>query len=287
VALHGQNWAAHHLLAASQTDDVWTLVLAGSAGDRLWPQRETKGQPAGSAIGSTLATLMHISSSIKAICPLNTTLVSCAPFQVIRIARGLPELPEHNIVTEPLPRGTGPVIALVAAMLVDAVPSRIVVSLPSDNTLVIDERFISALIQGTKVARLDWITEIVFSADGNDLAPHYVLSKRQSIGDKESKNAHPVERYIRTDEINRFPMPPPGRLLFRCSGVHIWSPSYVLTELRRIRTDLAVLADRLVEGIGDKDYERVAFILWSSQPVTSMEYDIFRNMSRRAVISVD
>lgn len=117
------------------------LIMAGGRGTRFWPlSTEEKPKQFLNLIGNETMIQMTI-NRIKPIVPMERIFVCTVEDYVDLIKEQLPELPERNIIIEPVGRNTAPCIALSAFVIKKYYNNATMVVLPSDHLIRDEEEF--------------------------------------------------------------------------------------------------------------------------------------------------
>lgn len=264
---------------------VWAVILAGSTGDIHW-LRGNSGPPAflqsdggaPSVLGRSLAWLAPM-------VPANQTVVTCAPTQAAYIARRCPTVPDANIIVEPLPKGSGPAAALVAAIVAKCDPEATVISLPADRLPPDQANGARWTSVGMEVARTGWVASVGLPLSQSESDHGYIEASEEVVATEEG-NAYRVERFVTRVDPGGRALDPGADRVYRNSGVFVWRVDTLLNELAHLRPDLSALGRRLSGDWGSYDYERASYFLWSSLATSSLERDVLERARRVAVVPV-
>src|SRR4029079_5990412 len=98
------------------TGSLYSVILAGGSGPRLWPLSRATHPKFLHALTGTPATLLQ--ATMARLAPLSrpeTTYVVTGAAHAATVARQLPDLPERNLLVEPARRDSCAAIGLGAA----------------------------------------------------------------------------------------------------------------------------------------------------------------------------
>lgn len=132
----------------------YAVLLAGGSGVRLWPASR-RSQPKqflalGAEPGESL--LAATSRRIAALCPDERTVVVTAADQVAAVRADLPDLPDDNIIAEPVARNTAPALGLAAVHLLHRDPDAVMGVLPADHHICDEDGFRAVAERAFQVA---------------------------------------------------------------------------------------------------------------------------------------
>jgi len=124
----------------------FAVILAGGRGTRLWPaSREARPKQFidffGTGHTQLQSTYLRLARLLPASNILVTTLKEYAPI----VREQLPDLQEENLLVEPIPRNTAPVVGWAAAQLQKRCPEGTMVVVPSDQLITDESVFLEDL----------------------------------------------------------------------------------------------------------------------------------------------
>ena len=121
------------------------LVMAGGKGERFWPMStEEKPKQFLNLIGKESMIQLTV-SRLERIIPLERIFIVTAKEYKDLIKEHIPNLPERNIIVEPVGKNTAPCIALSAFYIRERYENATMVILPSDHLILEEENFINAI----------------------------------------------------------------------------------------------------------------------------------------------
>ncbi len=135
--------------------DFYCVIMAGGIGSRFWPLSKTQRPKQFLDIIGTGRTLLQQTYDrfIQLMPPEQILIVSNLEYRDL-IREQLPDLPEDNILLEPLRRNTAPCIDYANFRIQKMNPNASVVVAPSDHLIVKEEEFLRNVRQG-----LEFVTE--------------------------------------------------------------------------------------------------------------------------------
>jgi mannose-1-phosphate guanylyltransferase len=132
---------------------VWAVVMAGGSGSRFWPRsRQALPKQLLKIFGeNTLIqeTLNRLSPLIQA----QNQLIITHELQADLIREQLPDWPAQNLIAEPMGRNTAACIALAARQLLARDPEALMLVLPADHLIEMNQAFQTHIHQALDFAR--------------------------------------------------------------------------------------------------------------------------------------
>ncbi len=132
---------------------VYAVIMAGGIGSRFWPlSRERRPKQLLSIVNSETMIQATV-SRIRALIPPDRVFVVTNQNQRDALAAQLPEVPQGQILVEPVGRNTAPCIGLAALWIKKVDPEAIMVVLPADHLIKNVDDFLSTVSSAIEVAR--------------------------------------------------------------------------------------------------------------------------------------
>ena len=118
------------------------VILAGGKGRRLWPcSREEKPKQFIDFFGTGRTLLQQAYDRMLRLIPRENIFVSTQMEYAHWVHEQLPELPNDNVLAEPVARNTAPSVAWAAYRISHICPDAQVIMMPSDQAVFGDEAF--------------------------------------------------------------------------------------------------------------------------------------------------
>ena len=118
------------------------VILAGGKGRRLWPcSRERKPKQFIDFLGTGRTQLQQTYDRMLRLVPRENIFVSTQMEHAHWVTEQLPELPQENVLAEPVTRNTAPSVAWAAFRISHICPDASVIIIPSDQALFDDDSF--------------------------------------------------------------------------------------------------------------------------------------------------
>lgn len=207
------------------------VIMAGGSGTRLWPLSR-KGEPKQLLElidGKSLLRLAY--ERVAGTVPDANILVCCGAAYTDVVARQLPELPEENLLGEPIGRDSLNAVAWPAAVLQRRDDQAVVAVLTADQIITPVSEFSQALDQAFRIAEADSTALVTFGVVPDSPHTGYGYLKRgepladfpqasQIVEFKEKPSLEVAQEYLAS-----------GNYWWN-SGMFVWQAATVLEQLR-------------------------------------------------------
>ena len=129
--------------------NYYCVILAGGKGRRLWPcSREQHPKQFIDFFGTGKTQLQQTFERFEKIVPKENILVNTNDVYAALVKQQLPDLPEANIMAEPIYRSTAPSAAWAIHRIKNLNPKASVIITPSDQTVFNEEAFVKNVTDG-------------------------------------------------------------------------------------------------------------------------------------------
>lgn len=131
------------------------LILAGGAGERLWPVSTTERAKQFVPLTGKLPLIQETFNRLKGLVDISKIYVLTTSDQLPLVSEVLSELQHENIIAEPARRNTGPSLVLGAAYIEEKIGlDEVIVVLPSDHFVSDNIKFQEDLARAFAIASL-------------------------------------------------------------------------------------------------------------------------------------
>lgn len=219
------------------------VIMAGGIGSRFWPM-STQEYPKQfiDVVGCGKSLIQLTVERFSKLCPLTNFWVVTSDKYVDIVKQQLPELPEDNILAEPLPRNTAPCIAYACWKINKRHPQANIVVTPSD-ALVINiaefQRVISAALEFT--ASNDSIVTVGIKPNRPETGYGYICASEQ-VG---STGIYRVEAFKEKPDVSSAQRYLQAGNYFWNAGIFVWNVNTITESIRRYTPGLAAVMDEM------------------------------------------
>lgn len=274
-----------------QADDrqrtVYPVILCGGFGKRLWPVSRQDCPKQFQRLSSDKSLLQETVLRAKEALGLGPPLILCNEEHRYMVRDHLNEIGVEPaaVICEPLPRNTGPALALAAAMLREQDPEGVVLAMPADHYIGDVAAFEASFQRARAAAERDFLVTFGIRPDRPETGYGYI-EEGEALGDIEDGFA--VARFIEKPS-----RPEAERLL--AEGGYLWNSGIFLlpvgTFLEELERHNPACADAAIKALGtastrhgDIFLDRDAF---AEAPKVSVDVAVMERTRQAAVVRVE
>ncbi|HET7092042.1 MAG TPA: sugar phosphate nucleotidyltransferase [Thermomicrobiales bacterium] len=276
--------------ATDRHDDsrrLWGVIPAGGAGARLWPLSRAARPKFLLPLLGQRSLLQQTVHRLGPLIPPERLFVVCGPAHAAPVARQLPQLPERNLLVEPSPKGSGPAIALAAAVIARQDPDAIMGSFAADHEVAYEDAFVAAVRAAMAAAADNWLATIGLTPTRPETGFGYIERSDETVSQSRDGVAYRATRFIeKPDAAHAADYVASGRYLWNAS-MFVWRAATLLDELARLAPELATAIETVAAAWGGPEQERVAAEVWSAIDEVTIDQGVLERSERVAVVPAD
>lgn len=235
--------------------DKVALIMAGGSGTRFWPLSTTERPKQFLDLISDKTMIRETIDRIKKLIPVEKIFISTNIVYLDIIRKQLPEIPEKNIIFEPMARDTAACIGYAALIIERIYKNSVMAVLPSDHLIKKEKEFLESLELAFRKAEENVIVTLGIKPSYPETGYgyiEYVKNSKKEYGSlevykvkrfREKPNKEIAEKYIAQ-----------GNFLWN-SGMFVWKSKFILEEIKsKMDTHKTVLEsiEELLSKIGEK-----------------------------------
>lgn len=211
------------------------LIMAGGRGERFWPKsRRNMPKQFLSLTGDGKTMIQLTVERILPIVNINDIYISTNKDYKQLVKEQLPNIPEENILCEPVGKNTAPCIGLAAVHINKKYEDAVMIVLPSDHLIKYTSMFLSTLKDASTVA-----------ASGNNLVtlgimPDYpetgygYIKFNPEMSDSETGRAYGVDCFVEKPNIEKAKEYLEAEQYLWNSGMFVWKISSILKNFKQL-----------------------------------------------------
>jgi mannose-1-phosphate guanylyltransferase len=269
---------------------VFAVIMAGGTGTRFWPRSREKTPKQlleilgkGTMIQNTLKRLEHLVD-------VKNVIIVTNKVQRSLLAKQLPNVPEENILVEPVGRNTAPCIGIAALHVKRLDPSAVIIVLPADHVIQDADEFKRVMSLAVETARESGSlltigvhptrpeTGYGYIQMYNEEGEHNPYFSRGVFRVKtfaEKPNLQTAERFLAS-----------GDFLWN-SGMFVWRADVILREIEQCLPDLHAELKKIEDAIGGANYQATLELVYGLIRGISVDYGVMEKAKEVYVIPAE
>ena len=261
------------------------VIMAGGSGTRFWPKSTRKEPKQFLSLFGDQTMLQDTVERISAIIPPERVWVITNDRYVNLVNEQLPDVPEQNIIGEPVAKNTAPCVAAAAALIRRQDEDATMVVLPADHLISEPEDFHSVIKAGAQKAEASQaLVTIGIKPTRPETGYGYIEFDKESgeeIGDHEVKKVKQFREKPNITTARQFIYA--SRFLWN-SGMFIWTADTIIREFGEHQPEIANALNNLESNLeAAKDGDAIDSF-YHACPSISIDYGIMEKAKNVFVI---
>lgn len=256
---------------------ITALIMAGGRGERFWPRSRKQLPKQFLSLTDNGKTMIQLTvERILPIVNMEDIYISTNINYKDLVHQQLPDIPEENILCEPIGRNTAPCIGLGAVHINKKYNDAIMVVLPSDHLIKYNSMFIKTLKDASEISlEGDNLVTIGITPDYPEIGYGYI--KFNSY--ENCKSAYKVEQFVEKPNLELAKEYMASEEYLWNSGMFIWKVSSILKNIKLFLPKTYSGLLRIKESIGTPEENLVLENEFNSFSSDSIDYGIMEKAS--------
>lgn len=251
---------------------VTALIMAGGKGERFWP-RSRKNNPKQflCLTGDGRTMIQQTVDRILPMVAIEDIFIATNKDYKKLVREQLPEIPEENILCEPIGRNTAPCIGLGAVHIRKKYGDAIMLVLPSDHLIKYKGMYLNILQDAIKVAEEDHnLVTLGITPNAPETGYGYIkFNPEQTKGRAfsvdcfvEKPDSAKAKEYLESEEY------------MWNSGMFVWKTSTILESMEKNLPEIYSGLTQIEKSIGTEDEDAMLNGVFDAIPSESIDYGI-------------
>ena len=259
------------------------LIMAGGRGERFWPRSRQNMPKQFLSLTDDGKTMIQL--TVERILPLvameDIFIVTNRGYRELVRAQ-LPELPEGNILCEPVGKNTAPCIGLGAVHIAKKYGDAVMMVLPSDHLIKYTSLFLNTLTDACEVAEQGGnLVTLGIAPDCPETGYGYIkFQPEQTLG-----RAFAVERFVEKPDLETAKAYLASEQYLWNSGMFIWKTSTILKNLQTYLPETYRGLYKIGEAIGKPMEEQVLEREFQAFEAESIDYGVMEKAKNIYILS--
>lgn len=251
---------------------ITALIMAGGRGERFWPKSRKSIPKQFLSLTDDGKTMIQLTvERINSLVTIEDVFIVTNRDYKKLVKEQLPDLPEENILCEPVSRNTAPCVGFGAVHIANKYKDAIMLVLPSDHLIKYARMFTQTLTEGCKLAEKgNNLVTIGITPDYPETGYGYIKFNP----DKSEGQAYAVDRFVEKPNLEVAKEYLETEEYLWNSGMFIWKVSTILDNIKNLLPDLYEGLKTIQNAIGTDEEEIVLEKTFFEFPSVSIDYGI-------------
>lgn len=254
---------------------VTAVIMAGGKGERFWPKsRKDLPKQFLSLTSDGKTMIQHTVERIAPLVAIEDVFVVTNKDYKDLVATQLPDMPQENILLEPMAKNTAPCVGLAAMHVKKKYEDAVMLVLPSDHLIKYNEIFIDTLRTAVDVAKEDGNMVTIGITPSYPETGYGYINFGKDEADIKRSNVYMVKRFVEKPNLDTAKeYLSSGRYLWN-SGMFVWKASTILDNFKALLPDTYKGLEEIGLSIGMENQEQVLEVEFAKMESESIDYGI-------------
>ena len=270
-------------------NNTYLIIMAGGIGSRFWPfSRTHHPKQFHDMLGVGKSMLQLTLARFAGVCPPeNVFVVTNRDYRAL-VKEHLPELPDDQVLGEPIGRNTAPCIAYAAYRIARRNPQATIIVTPADQAVVREEEFRRVIALAIDAARThDVLITLGIKPSRPDTGYGYIQYMDGAAHKLPGTELFKVKTFTEKPNLELARMfIDSGDFLWN-SGLFVWRADVILHALRQYLSDIAEVFDEGADLLGTDQEEAFISEAYSRCRNVSIDYGVMEKADNVYVLPAD
>ena len=256
------------------------VIMAGGKGERFWPKSRSNYPKQFLSLTSDGKTMIQLTA--ERLLPLvgyEDMYVVTNKNYIKLLREQLPDIPEENILAEPVARNTAPAVGLAAAIIQKKYDDAIMLVLPSDHLIKQNQMYIDTLKTAINVAKEgDNLVTIGITPNYPETGYGYINYGHSNYSERYS-NVYEVEKFVEKPNVEKAKEYLESGNYIWNSGMFVWKTSTILENFKKFMIDTYEGLMDIKDVIGKANFDEVLYDRFFNFKSESIDYGIMEKAS--------
>ncbi len=251
------------------------VIMAGGTGSRLWPISVRNKPKQFQAIASDKTMLQETYLRLRNKFAVEDIYISTNSEYIQEIKREILEIPDKNIISEPLARGTASSVALTVAVILAHEPEAIISMFPADHLIKLKDEFIDAIIESEKFIKNNPESILTFGIIPTYPETGYGYIKK--VSNLKKKNIYKVERFVEKPDVDTAYRYINDGDYFWNAGMYVFKAESMRNRFSKYIPNTFNRLNAIYKSIDTNEYEEIVLKEYPQMNDINFEYAIVEN----------
>ena len=247
------------------------VIMAGGKGERFWPRSRSNYPKQFLSLTNDGKTMIQLTvERLLSLVKYEDMFIVTNKDYIKLVKEQLPNIPDENILAEPVAKNTAPAIGLASAIIQKKYEDAIMIVLPSDHLIKQNQMFLDTLKTAMNVAKEgNNLVTIGITPTYPEVGYGYINYGQSNFSDKYS-NVYKVEKFVEKPNVERAKEYLESGNYIWNSGMFVWKVSTIMENIKQFMSDTYDGLMDIKDAIGKDNFEEVQnekFSLFNSESI--------------------
>lgn len=249
---------------------MYVLILAGGGGTRLWPVSREHSPKQFLKLFEGKSLFQMTLERAKKLVPLSHILISTASKYTSHIKQVGGEIPDENIIGEPMRRDTALAVGLGALYIFKRDPDAVIINLASDHLIRPDTDFVKDMLRAAEIA---YVQNEFVTIGIHPRFPHTGMGHIQVHGQK-------GVRFVEKPPLMQAKKYTASKNYYWNANLYVWKAKLILDLLKKHAPKTSAQFSHMERAIGTDKEKEILQRIFQMAPTISIDYAVSEKLKK-------
>ncbi|MGD8372076.1 MAG: mannose-1-phosphate guanylyltransferase [Syntrophobacterales bacterium] len=266
---------------------MYAVIMAGGKGTRFWPRSREKRPKQLLNIAGRRSMLQQTVARISSLLPPENIIVVAGKNHGEEVRNQLTELPDENIILEPVGRNTAACIGLAALVVQHRQPSAVMVVLPADHLINDENLFLTTVRAAATMARKKPALVTLGIRPTAPETGYGYIEAGEHVATVQNHAFHQVSSFHEKPDLQRAEQYLATGNFYWNSGMFVWQAKVVLEAIQQYLPGLHADLEKLNSFLGTDELEAGIARVYPDLESISIDYGVMEKAADVLVVPAD
>lgn len=263
---------------------ITCVIMAGGKGERFWPKSRTNLPKQFLNISGNKSMIQQSIARLEKLIDISQIFVVTNELYAELIKAQIPNLPNENIIIEPVGRNTAPCIGLASIIIEDRFPDSTMIVIPSDHIIENEEGFVKILETAVEVAQENSnLVTLGIQPTYPETGYGYIESSNESQSIN-GLSVHKVNKFVEKPDLGTAQSYLESGNFFWNSGIFVWKIETIRNYIQKLMPEMHDILETMRTVLDSPERDTIIRTEFLKMPDQSIDYGIMEKVNNIYVI---
>ncbi|MDF9840206.1 MULTISPECIES: mannose-1-phosphate guanylyltransferase [unclassified Paenibacillus] len=263
---------------------ITCVIMAGGKGERFWPKSRTNLPKQFLNISGNKSMIQQSIARLEKLIDIGQIFVVTNELYAELIKAQIPNLPNENIIIEPVGRNTAPCIGLASIIIEDRFPDSTMIVIPSDHIIENEEGFVKILETAVEVAQENSnLVTLGIQPTYPETGYGYIESTNE-IQSINGLSVHKVNKFVEKPDLGTAQSYLESGNFFWNSGIFVWKIETIRSYIQKLMPEMHDILETMRTVLNSPERDTIIRTEFLKMPDQSIDYGIMEKVNNIYVI---